>query len=399
MKSVLAKIFIKDYQNYNDAKVRNAYGKMCGIVGIISNIILCAIKIVTGFLIGSMAIIADGVNNLSDAGSSIVTLIGFKMASQPADSDHPFGHQRIEYISGLIVSIIILVVGILLMETSIEKIFTKQEVLPHNQVIITIVILVVAIIIKLWQSFFYRKNGKMINSQVLIATSQDSLNDCISTFAVLISMIITLIFPKVYLDAYIGVLVSVFIIISGIKLIKESISPLIGEAPSKEFITDVVNKIMDYDGVLGIHDLIIHTYGPAKIFITVHAEVDSTVDINVSHDIIDNIEHDFLQNDNINLVIHMDPIDLHNEETRVLKEKTFEILLNIDENLKFHDFRIVKGPTHTNIIFDVVVPIKFHMDSNRLKEIITNEFKKIDEKYNTVITIDQDLIGRRKNND
>lgn len=399
MKNILAKIFIKDYKNYQKQEVRNAYGKLCGAVGIVSNILLCAVKIITGVLISSVAILADGINNLSDAGSSIITLLGFKLSSIPADSEHPFGHQRIEYISGLVVSFIILIIGVLLMKTSIEKIITGSEAIPKKQVLITMIILFFAILVKLWQSLFYRKNGKLIGSTTLIATSQDSLNDCISTSVVLISMIITYIFPNVVLDGYMGVIVSVFIIISGIGLIKETISPLIGEAPSKEFIDDIADRILKYDGIIGIHDLVIHTYGPAKTFVTVHAEVDANVDITISHDIIDNIEHDFMDKLNINLVIHMDPVDLRCEETRQLKAMTNDILGDISVDLRFHDFRIVKGPTHTNVIFDVVVPIGFRMKNDELKSLIDSKFKDIDKKYNTVITVDQELIGRREKND
>ena len=399
MKNILAKIFIKDYKNYQKQEVRNAYGKLCGAVGIVSNILLCAVKIITGVLISSVAILADGINNLSDAGSSIVTLLGFKLSSIPADSEHPFGHQRIEYISGLVVSFIILIIGVLLMKTSIEKIITGSEAIPKKQVLITMIILFFAILVKLWQSLFYRKNGKLIGSTTLIATSQDSLNDCISTSVVLISMIITYIFPNVVLDGYMGAIVSVFIIISGIGLIKETISPLIGEAPSKEFIDDIADRILKYDGIIGIHDLVIHTYGPAKTFVTVHAEVDANVDITISHDIIDNIEHDFMDKLNINLVIHMDPVDLRCEETRQLKAMTNDILGDISVDLRFHDFRIVKGPTHTNVIFDVVVPIGFRRKNDELKSLIDSKFKDIDKKYNTVITVDQELIGRREKND
>lgn len=396
MKNLLAKIFIKDYKNYQKQEVRNAYGKLCGIVGIVSNLLLCLVKIITGVLISSVAILADGINNLSDAGSSIITLLGFKLSSIPADSEHPFGHQRIEYISGLIVSFVILIIGVLLMKTSVEKIISGSEAIPRKQVVVTMIILFFAILVKLWQSLFYRRNGKLINSTALIATSQDSLNDCISTTVVLISMIITYIFPSVILDGYMGAIVSVFIIISGIGLIKETISPLIGEAPSKEFIDDVADKILKYDGIIGIHDLVIHTYGPAKTFITVHAEVDASVDITISHDIIDNIEHDFMDKMNINLVIHMDPIDIRCEETRQLKAIATDILGDISVDLRFHDFRIVKGPTHTNIIFDVVVPIGFKMKNEELKSLIDSRFKEIDNKYNTVITVDQELIGRRE---
>lgn len=396
MKNILAKLFIKNYKDYQNPNVRNAYGKLCGIVGIVTNLLLCLVKIITGILISSVAILADGINNLSDAGSSIITLLGFKLSSIPADSDHPFGHQRIEYISGMIVSFIILIIGVLLMKTSIEKIFSPSEAIPQKQILITMIILALAILIKLWQSLFYKRNGKLINSTTLIATSQDSLNDCISTSVVLFSMIISYIFPSVVLDGYMGVVVSIFIIISGIGLIKETISPLIGEAPTKEFIDEVADRILNYDGIIGIHDLVIHTYGPAKTFITVHAEVDANVDIRISHDIIDNIEHDFMDKSNINLVIHMDPVDLRCEETRKLKSVATDVLGTISPELRFHDFRIVKGPTHTNIIFDVVVPIGFEMTNESLKKEIDLKFKEIDEKYNTVVTVDQELIGRRE---
>lgn len=396
MKNILAKLFIKNYKDYQNPNVRNAYGKLCGIVGIVTNLLLCLVKIITGILISSVAILADGINNLSDAGSSIITLLGFKLSSIPADSDHPFGHQRIEYISGMIVSFIILIIGVLLMKTSIEKIISPSEAIPQKQILITMIILAIAILIKLWQSLFYKRNGKLINSTTLIATSQDSLNDCISTSVVLFSMIISYIFPSVILDGYMGVVVSIFIIISGIGLIKETISPLIGEAPTREFIDEVADRILNYDGIIGIHDLVIHTYGPAKTFITVHAEVDANVDIRISHDIIDNIEHDFMDKSNINLVIHMDPVDLRCEETRKLKSVATDVLGTISPELRFHDFRIVKGPTHTNIIFDVVVPIGFEMTNESLKKEIDLKFKEVDEKYNTVVTVDQELIGRRE---
>lgn len=396
MKNLFAKTFVKNYQNVDDPKVRNAYGKMCGIVGIITNIILCTIKIVTGILVSSVSILADGINNLADAGSSIITLIGFKLASLPADSDHPFGHQRIEYISGLIVSFIILLIGVLLMKSSIEKIVSGSEAIPQNQLIITIVILIIAILFKFWQSHFYKKNGKAINSTTLLATSQDSLNDSISTAAVLVSLIISLIWPNILLDGYMGVLVSIFILVSGIGLVKETISPLIGEAPSKDFIDMVSEKVLSYEGILGLHDLVIHSYGPSKTFITLHAEVDSRVDICVSHDIIDNIESDFMKDLGLNLVIHMDPVDLNNEEIIELRKFTGEILNSIDSVLKFHDFRMVKGDTHTNLIFDVVVPPKFKLSNDELRKEISKNFKAINENYFVVLTIDQEYTGRKE---
>ena len=395
MFKLLTKLFIKNHDDYSNNKVRIAYGKLSSVVGIISNLFLCVVKIVTGLLTSSIAITADGINNLSDAGSSIITLIGFKLSSIPADREHPYGHQRIEYITGLLVSFVILIIGLSLMKSSIEKIATPtSEELERNTQLIMIGILAIAIAIKTWQSIFYRKVGKLINSMTLIATATDSLNDCISTSFVLVSLIITLFFPTILLDGYMGLIVSIIIIISGIKLIKETVSPLIGEAPTKEFIEATTKKILSYPGVLGIHDLTIHSYGPAKTFITVHVEVDSKVDIITSHDIIDNIEHDFMNEKGICLVIHMDPIDIANEKTIKLKEQITEIIVNIDENLHFHDFRVVHGETHTNILFDIVVPIKYHITDEELMERLEKEVKNINKTYRLIMTIDRDFIGR-----
>ncbi len=394
----LPKLFIKNYKEYNDPKVRTAYGKMCGIFGIVSNFVLCTIKIIIGLLIGSIAIVADGINNLADAGSSIITLIGFKLASLPSDKDHPFGHQRIEYITGLIISIIVLIVGILLGKSSIEKLINYEVVeIELNIAVISVSTLVLAIIIKCIQSIFNRKYGRLINSSALIATSVDSLNDCISTSAVLISLVVSIFWPNGYLDGIMGILVSLFIIISGIKLIKETISPLIGEAPSKDFTESIVSKVMSYEGVLGTHDLVIHSYGPEKIFVTIHAEVDSKSDINAIHDVIDNIEKDFLVNDHINLVIHMDPIDIYDEEVLELKDQVSKIIKEIDSNLMFHDFRVVKGITHTNVLFDLVIPVEYCKKNKTSNEQIKNHIDEKLQKYNnkllTVITFDLDYTG------
>ena len=286
-------------------------------------------------------------------------------------------------------------IGLLLAKSSIQKIITPTyEELELKTQLMMIGILVLSIVVKLWQSIFYRKVGKLIASTTLIATSTDSLNDCISTAVVLISLVVTLFFPKLLLDGYMGVVVSIFIIISGIKLIKETVSPLIGEAPTKEFVEEVTKKIESYPGVLGIHDLVIHSYGPVKTFITVHVEVDAKVDIIISHDLIDNIEKDFMNERGISLVIHMDPVDFDDEKTIRLREKINAIVTSIDENLHFHDFRVVYGDTHTNILFDLVVPVKYHLSDEDLKIHIEKEVKKINKKYNLIITIDRDFIGR-----
>lgn len=391
---ILPKIFIKDYKNTDNSKVRNAYGSMCGIFGIVTNMIICTLKIVIGLIINSIAIVADGINNLADAGSSILTLVGFKISSRPSDKEHPFGHERMEYVTGLIVSLIIIAIGLLLLESSINKLITS-EVMAYEPFIayITLGILLFAIILKLWQSFFYKKYGKLIDSKALIATSADSLNDVISTTAVLISLVVSIFYPNSWVDGVMGILVSLFIIISGIKLVKETISPLIGEVPSKEFIHEIKEKVMNYDGVLGIHDLVVHSYGPKKVFITLHVEVDSKVNINKTHDMIDNIENDFRINENINMVIHMDPVDIDDEEVIMLRSKLQEILPLIDKRLMFHDLRVVKGITHTNIIFDILKPFDCTKTEEEIEAFVLSRLKEVNENYRTVITFDIDYSG------
>lgn len=391
--NLLPKIFIKDYKKIEDSKVRFAYGNMCGIVGIITNIFICIIKIVIGAIVGSIAIIADGINNLADAGSSVLTLVGFKIASKPGDREHPFGHERMEYITGLIVALVIIGIGILLLDSSVSKLIS-QELMEYTKTmgVVTIIVLSFAIIAKLWQSLFYRKYGKLINSLTLIATSRDSLNDVISTSAVLIATIVSIFYPNTFLDGVMGILVSIFIIYSGIGLVKETISPLLGEVPSKEFINEIKNRIMKYEGVLGTHDLVIHSYGEKKIFITIHVEVNSRVDVNISHDMIDNIETDF-RKDGINMVIHMDPVDIDNPEIKILREKVGEILKEIGPNLLFHDLRIVKGITHTNVLFDVVMDWDLDLSQDEIEKKVTEKIKEIDEKYKVVITFDTDYTG------
>ena len=259
--SLIPRLFIKNYKDVDNPKVRFAYGRMCGVVGIISNFFLCALKIVFGLIIHSIAIIADGINNLADAGSSVITLIGFKLASLPSDKDHPFGHQRYEYITGLIVSVIIFFIGALLLKSSIEDLIAFEiKETTTKMSIITCIILFISVLVKCWQCLFYKHYGKLIKSTALVATGTDSLNDCITTIAILASVIVNMFYPNGYLDGIMGISVSIFILISGCKLIKETISPLIGEAPSKEFTDMVIKKILSYKGVLGVHDLVIHSY-------------------------------------------------------------------------------------------------------------------------------------------
>ncbi len=391
--SLIPRLFVKNYKDVDNPKVRFAYGRMCGVVGVISNFFLCALKIVFGLIIHSIAIIADGINNLADAGSSVITLIGFKLASLPSDKDHPFGHQRYEYITGLIVSVIIFFIGALLLKSSIEDLIAFEiKETTTKMSIITCIILFISVLVKCWQCLFYKHYGKLIKSTALVATGTDSLNDCITTIAILASVIVNMFYPNGYLDGIMGISVSIFILISGCKLIKETISPLIGEAPSKEFTDMVIKKILSYKGVLGVHDLVIHSYGEEKIFITAHVEVDSSESINVSHDMIDNIERDFSYM-NLNLVIHMDPVDIHDEVVMNLKKVVSKIIDEIDPELKFHDFRIVKGITHTNVLFDIVVPNKYQLSNDEIKEEIDKKLLAYDDKLRTVITFDVSYIG------
>lgn len=385
MQKLLVRLFIKDYQNTKDEKVRARYGVLSGIVGIITNIILCAIKIFAGVISSSLSIVADGINNLSDAASSVVTMIGFKLSSTPADEEHPFGHERIEYISGMIVAIIIILVGCLLLKQSIEKIINPSDI---EASLVTYIILSVSILAKLWQSIFYRKMSNDIDSIALKATSQDSLNDVIATAAVLVGVIV-MVTTSLKIDGYLGLLVAGFIIKAGISLVLETAKPLIGENPSKEEIKEVSDKISSYEGVLGLHDLVIHQYGPNKKFITVHVEVDAKIDIMVSHDMVDNIERDFKKELGIDLVIHMDPVDIHDEATIYYKELVRRVINEYDSSFTFHDFRIVSGPTHTNLLFDVVIPIKYPKKVAEVKAELKELIEKEDEKVNVVMMIDQ----------
>lgn len=392
---MLEKIFIKNYKDVNNPKVRTAYAILCSVVGIISNIILSASKIILGVLSGSISIVADGIDNLSDCASSIATLIGFKLASLPPDPEHPFGHERIEYLTGIIISILIIIIGVMLGRTSIEGIINKS-VMNIESFNILVIVLIASIGIKLFQFLFYKKISKKINSSAIKASSQDSLNDCLKTFLVLLSVIILKVW-NLNLDAWFGLAMSIYIIINGIKLVKEASSPLIGEPPSKEFTEEISNKILSYECVLGIHDLVIHNYGPAKSFITVHVEVDSKTHILESHDMIDNIERDFKEQLGLLLTVHMDPIETNDELTNKFSNCTLETLMEIDSIIKYHDFRIVKGNTHINVLFDVVVPPKYKMRDDELVNKIVEALKpKCEEiskiKVNFIINVDKEYV-------
>ena len=390
---LLRKAFIKDYENVTDPKVRNRYGVCAGIIGIISNAILFVIKIVAGIIGGSITIIADAINNLSDAGSSVVTLVGFKLSSTPPDKDHPFGHARYEYVTGLLVSMMVLFLGIALLKSSIEKVISPT---PVEVSVFTYVVLSVSIVLKLVQMLVYTDFSKAISSNALKASAQDSRNDSLTTLAVLISTIIIdvcgdRINPKVSVDGIMGIAVSLFIIVSSVLLLKDAISPLLGEKPPKELVNQITTKILSYDGVIGVHDLVVHSYGANHCFVVAHVEVPADVDIVKSHDVIDNIEHDMWNDMHVRLNIHMDPIDTKNKQLAHLKERVRMAVYALDPELSIHDFRMVNGDTHVNLVFDVVVPYDKKISLEQVRAACEKEFENDETKYYFVIDMDRKM--------
>ncbi len=386
MTELLCKLFIKNYKNTTDNTVRAAYGTLSGIVGIIVNLLLFAGKFIIGTLSASIAITADAINNLSDAGSSVISIISFRISSKPADRDHPFGHARAEYIASMIVSFIILFIGITLLKDSVIKIIWGGE--KTDPSIAAIIVLALSVIGKLWLFVFNGKLGRRIDSAVMKATAADSLSDALSTAAVLIATIIYRII-EIELDAYMGVIVSILILRAGIGILKEALNSIIGTAPDEELINEVKELIFAHPEALGIHDLVVHNYGPGRCFMSCHVEVDGGKDIFASHDVIDNIEKELHNELGVQGVIHLDPIAVGDPLTNELRQKAHAIALEIDEKMNIHDFRIVPGTTHTNLIFDVVVPFEVKLSDEAVCEMISERIKSINENYFAVITIDR----------
>lgn len=393
MTDFIIKKFIKDYENVNEQRVRESYGITASITGIILNTLLSIGKILTGIIFNSISVTADGVNNLSDGASSVITLIGFKISSKPADKDHPFGHARMEYLTGLILGIAVILVGVELIKSSFDKIMNPTKTIFSIEMI---VVLIVSVLIKLWISLFYKKLGDKISSATLKASSTDSRNDVISTIVVILSLLVSNA-TGYEVDGYVGILVALFILYSGYDILRDILNPLLGEMPDREFIESIENKILSYDGIVNIHDLVVHNYGPNRYFASVHAEVDAKEDIMKSHDLIDNIERDFAREFDISLVIHLDPVITDDEEINELRSMTDKIVKSIDERLTMHDFRVVKGETHTNLIFDVVVPVDYDIKSSKLVSMIEKEIRNKDETYFAVITIDKNYVSTYMN--
>ena len=387
MVTLLAKLFIRDHENVTDPGVRQAYGILCGIVGICFNLILFTTKALAGLFSHSIAITADAFNNLSDAASSIITLVGFRMAGQKPDSDHPFGHGRIEYISGLLVSILIVLMGFELVKSSVSKIF-HPEAPDYSPVIIGI--LVFSIVVKCYMALYNRRIGTRISSVAMKATAIDSLSDVVATTVVLIGTIVSAA-SGIIIDGYCGVLVGMFILYSGFVAAKDTISPLLGQPPEPELVQQINDIVLSYDNVIGIHDLIVHNYGPGRTLISLHAEVPADGNIITLHDTIDTIEHELRRKLNCNAVIHMDPVS-SDPETLSLKAEVSGYLDQIDPKLSMHDFRIVKGPTHTNVIFDIVIPYDYPVSDQEVMDSITKRIQTNHPDFFTVIEADKAVV-------
>ena len=385
MTNLLLRLFVRDYARKEDPKVRAAIGALSGAVGILCNLLLFAGKLIVGTLTGSVSITADAMNNLTDATSSIVTLIGFKLAEKPADEDHPYGHARFEYLSGLAVAALIIVIGFELAKTSVEKIFNPTAVEFST---VAVGVLAASIAVKLWLSLFNRKLGKHIHSGTLMATSADSRNDCISTGAVLLAGVVEY-FTQWRIDGFMGLGVALFILWSGWNLAKDTISPLLGEAASPELRALIVDYISVQPKVLGYHDLMVHDYGPGQRFASIHVEMDVKEDPLTCHELIDDMERECLRSHNIHLVIHYDPVVTDDPELERLKQKTDALLKQQDERLSLHDFRMVQGTGHTNLIFDVALPASLRGQEKSIRKTLEAGLnEKSDVTYHTVITFD-----------
>lgn len=385
MTDLILRIFVRNHTNTEDPAVRDKCGRVAGAVGIVTNFLLFLMKIIVGTVFHSVSVTADAVNNLTDSGSSVVTLIGFKMASKPADEKHPFGHARIEYLSGVIVSFIVIFLGLQLGMSSIEKILTPEE---NALTPVALVVLVISILAKLWQCLFYRKVGRMIKSESVEATSKDSRNDVIATSVVLLGAVITML-TGVNLDGYMGAAVALFIVFSGVQLTISTADPLLGQAPEGELVQTITEKMLSYPGIIGMHDLAVHNYGVGRCFASAHCEVDAKNDILVSHDLIDNIERDFSRDLCIHMVIHLDPVIVGDARTDALHCKVQSLVTALYPTVTIHDFRVIWGVTHSNIVFDAAVPFSVKDSDAVITQKLEAEIQKLDPDYRTVVTIDR----------
>ena len=388
MTDYLVKHFVRDCDQVQDPEVRERYGLLSGIVGILLNLLLSVGKFFAGLVTGSISITADAFNNLSDAGSSVVTLVGFRLAGQKADDDHPFGHGRIEYLAGLLVSLIILLVGFELGRSSLEKIVHPEKVAFPA---VSLVILGVSIAVKLWMSFFNRRLSQKIHSAAMAATAADSLSDAVATSAVLLGAVVSRV-SGVSIDGWVGVLVALFILRAGWGAARDTIDPLLGQTPDPELVKEIERTVLAHEAVVGIHDLVIHDYGPGRSMMSFHAEVPMNVDIMEAHDAIDHIERELMQKFGIQTSVHMDPIATNDERVNAARARAAELVREIDPALTIHDFRMTDGPQYINLIFDVVAPRSCALDDEALKTAITRRLRAEDERYCAVIQVDHSYV-------
>ncbi|MBS6956424.1 MAG: cation transporter [Enterocloster asparagiformis] len=390
MTELLVKRFVKNYQQTDLVQVRTAYGTLSSIVGIFCNVLLFGAKLFIGLLVNSISVMADAFNNLSDAASSIIGFVGVKMAEKPADDDHPFGHGRIEYIAAFIVAFIVIQVGFSLFKTSLNKILHPESMAFKW---ISILILTLSVGVKLWLSLFNKKLGKRINSKVMLATSADAMGDVVTTSATILSIAVFGIFG-VNIDGIVGLVVSVVVMIAGVNIAKDTLAPLIGEAIDPELYQQITNFVESFDGILGTHDLIVHNYGPSKSMASIHAEVPNDVNVERSHEVIDQIEHEAARRFGLLLVIHMDPVEMHDERVREFSDMLREVLTELDSRLTFHDFRMVDGVEHINLIFDLVAPREYKAAiQDNLKARISAAVRKRDPRCACVITVENSYLA------
>lgn len=392
MTKLLIRLFVPDSEQSNRPQVRERYGKLAGWVGVATNLLLFGIKLLVGLVFHSIAVMADAFNNLTDSASSLVTLFGFHLSAKPADAEHPYGHARIEYITGMVVSFLVIMVGFQLAQTSVGKILNPQATEFGTALLVA---LIVSVLLKLWQCLFYRKISRKIDSTALLASAQDSRNDALSTAAVLLGLVVSH-FTGWMLDGWLGLGVAIFILIAGFRLVVETANPLLGLAPSKEMVEEIYGKILAYPGIIGLHDLNIHNYGPGRCFASVHCEVCAERNIVESHEIIDQIERDFLQDLNIHLVIHLDPVVTDDVRTNRLKIFVEELLRGIPGEITMHDFQAVWKPQDSRVIFDVVAPYRFQWSDEELKEYLTEQLKTLEPDCRPIIVVDHDDSPVRK---
>lgn len=385
MTDFLVKKFVKKHEEINDIKVRESYGTLSSVVGIICNIILFIAKFIMGTLANSISIVSDAFNNLSDCASCVVTLFGYKMAAKPADKDHPFGHGRFEYLTSLVIAMVIVLVGFELFMGSFDKIFHPSK-LEYSYVVLTT--LIISIAVKIWMGLFNRKLGKRINSGTMLATSKDSINDVVATFATMVALVASL-WTDAPLDGIMGIVVSLFILLSGFNIVKETVDVLLGQPADEKLVEQLKTMVEENPYALGMHDLIIHSYGPGNLIGSVHIEVDGKGNIMEIHDVIDELERDIYEELNVRITIHMDPVEMDNEHLNECRTMMIDIVKGIDGNLSLHDFRMVSGPSHTNLIFDVLIPYDCKLSEKFIKKEIEHKLSVYDTKYYVVITFER----------